>query len=127
MAIVVFFVERRQTDLVRQQSRGHGAALAQAVADLSVNPLVYRDILALQQNMQRAAEDPDVLYAIIFNQDAKALAANEQARRNFTPELLEMGAEMGWLTRGQVLIGEDSISRLAIATCRYSRSLLPFS
>ncbi len=71
MAIVVFFVERRQTDLVRQQSRAHGAALAQAVADLSVNPLVYRDILALQQNMQRAAEDPDVLYAIIFNKESK--------------------------------------------------------
>lgn len=103
MAIVVFFVERRQTDLVRQQSRAHGAALAQAVADLSVNPLVYRDILALQQNMQRAAEDPDVLYAIIFNKESKAMAANEQARRNFTPELLEMSAEMSRLTRGQVL------------------------
>ena len=77
MAIVVFFVERRQTDLFREQARGHGAALAQAVADLSVNPLVFYDLLALRQNMQRAAEDPDVLYAIIFNRDAKALAANE--------------------------------------------------
>jgi signal transduction histidine kinase len=106
MAIVVFFVERRQTDLFRGQARGHGAALAQAVADLSVNPLVFYDLLALRQNMQRAAEDPDVLYAIIFNRDAKALAANEEARRHFTPELLEMGAEMGRLTRGQVLMGE---------------------
>lgn len=106
MAIVVFFVERRQTDLVRQQARAHGAGLAQAVADLSVNPLVYRDILALQQNMQRAVEDPDVLYAIIFNKESKAMAANELARRKFTPELLEMGAEMSRLTRGQVLMGE---------------------
>ncbi len=31
------------------------------------------------------------------------MAANEQARRNFTPELLEMSAEMSRLTRGQVL------------------------
>lgn len=106
MAIVVFFVERRQTDLFRQQARGHGAALAQAVADLSVNPLVFHDILALNENMRRASEDPDVLYAIIFTRDAKALAANEAARQNFTPELLELGAEMGRLTRGQVLMGE---------------------
>ncbi len=106
MAVVVFFVERRQTDLFRTQMREHGAALAQAIADLSVTPLTFYDILALQQNMQRAAEDADVLYAIIFNRDAKALAANEEARRNFTPELLEMGPEMGRLTRGQVLMGE---------------------
>jgi signal transduction histidine kinase len=108
MAIVVFFVERRQTDLFREQARGNGAALAKAVADLSVNPLVFHDLLALRQNMQRAAEDPDILFAIIFNRDAKALAANDEARRHFTPELLEMGAEMGRLTRGQVLVGEDS-------------------
>jgi signal transduction histidine kinase len=108
MAIVVFFVERRQTDLFREQARGNGAALAKAVADLSVNPLVFYDLLALRQNMQRAAEDPDILYAIIFNRDAKALAANDEARRHFTPELLEMGAEMGRLMRGQVLMGEDS-------------------
>ncbi len=106
MAIVVFFVERRQTSLFREQARGHGEALAQAVADLSVTPLLFFDTLALQQNMQRAAEDPDVLYAIIFNRDAKALAANEEARQNFTPELLETGAEMGRLERGQVLLGE---------------------
>lgn len=106
MAIVVFFVERRQTSLFREQARGHGQALAQAVADLSVTPLLFYDTLALQQNMERAADDPDVLYAIIFNRDAKALAANEEARQRFTPELLEMGAEMGRMERGHVLMGE---------------------
>jgi signal transduction histidine kinase len=110
MAIVVFFVERRQTDLFRTQMRENGAALVQAVADLSVTPLMFYDVLALRQNMQRAAEDPDVLYAIIFNRDAKAFAANEEARRNFTPELLEIGPEMGRLTRGQVLMGEVQFS-----------------
>lgn len=105
MVIVVFFVERRQTEIIYQQSREHGAALARAVADLSVNYLVHYDILGLQQNMERAAEDEDVLYAIIFNRNAETLAANEQARSAFPPELLEMDAEMGRLEGGQILMG----------------------
>jgi signal transduction histidine kinase len=105
MMIVVFFVERRQTAVILDQAREHGAALAKAVADLSVTPLLYYDTVALQQNMEKAAEDPDILYAIIFSRNAKALASNQDARRSFPEELFEMGAEMGRLEEGRVLIG----------------------
>ncbi|MFQ5790077.1 MAG: ATP-binding protein [Acidobacteriota bacterium] len=105
MMIVVFFVERRQTEMILQREREHGAALARAVADLSVNPLVFYDILALEQNMERAAEAPGVLYAIIFNRKAKALASNGEARRLSPPELFQLGAEMSRLERGRVLMG----------------------
>ena len=105
MMIVVFFVERRQTAVILQQARQHGAALAKAVADLSVTPLLYYDTVALQQNMEKAAEDPDVLYAIIFSRNAKALASNQEARHRFPDELFEMGAELGSLEDGRVLMG----------------------
>ena len=104
MIIVVFFVERRQTAVILDQVREHGAALAKAVADLSVTPLLYYDTVALQQNM-KAAEDPDILYAIIFSRNAKALASNQDARRSFPAELFEMGAEMGRIEEGRVLMG----------------------
>jgi signal transduction histidine kinase len=67
---------------------------------------MYYDLVALQQNMEYAAEDEDVLFAIIFNRNARTLAANEEARELFPPELFEMGAEMGKLERGKVLKGE---------------------
>ncbi len=105
MIIVVFFVERRQTAVILEQAREHGAALAKAVADLSVTPLLYYDTVALQQNMEKTAEDSDILYAIIFSRSAKALASNQEARRNFPAELFEMGAEMGRLEEGRVLMG----------------------
>ena len=105
MIIVVFFVERRQTAVILDQAREHGAALAKAVADLSVTKMFYYDTVALQQNMEKAAEDPDILYAIIFSRNGKALASNQDARRNFPAELFEMGAEMGRLEEGRVIMG----------------------
>jgi signal transduction histidine kinase len=56
--------------------------------------------------MEYAAEDADVLFAIIFNKNGRALAANEEAETIFPPELFEMGSEMGRLERGRVLAEE---------------------
>jgi signal transduction histidine kinase len=106
MSIVIFFVEKEQSAVLEKRAAEHGIALARAVAQLSENRLMYYDLVALQQNMENAAEDDDVLFAIIFNRNARTLAANEEARELFPPELFEMGAEMGKLERGKVLKGE---------------------
>lgn len=106
MSVVIFFVEKEQTAVLKKRAAEHGVAVARAVAQLSENRLMYYDILALQQNMEYAAEDEDVLFAIIFNRNARMLAANEEARELFPPELFEMGAEMGKLERGKVLKSE---------------------
>lgn len=106
MSIVIFFVEKEQTAVLKARAEEHGVAIARALADLSENRLIYYDLVALQQNMEFAAEDADVLFAIIFNRNARTLAANEEAREMFPDELFEMGAEMGRLERGGVLKGE---------------------
>ncbi|HLE68175.1 MAG TPA: ATP-binding protein [Vicinamibacteria bacterium] len=106
MSVVIFFVEKEQTAVLEKRAAEHGVAVARAVAQLSENRLMYYDLVALQQNMEYAAEDEDVLFAIIFNRNARTLAANEEARELFPPELFEMGAEMGRLERGKVLKGE---------------------
>jgi signal transduction histidine kinase len=106
MSVVIFFVEKEQTAVLKKRAAEHGIAVARAVAQLSENRLMYYDLVALQQNMEYAAEDEDVLFAIIFNRNARTLAANEEAREFFPPELFEMGAEMGKLERGKVLKGE---------------------
>ncbi len=106
MSVVIFFVEKEQASVLEKRAAEHGVALARAVATLSENRLMYYDLVALQQNMEYAAEDEDVLFAIIFNRNARTLAANEEARELFPTELFEMGAEMGKLERGKVLKGE---------------------
>jgi signal transduction histidine kinase len=106
MSVVIFFVEKEQAAVLEKRAAEHGVAVARAVAQLSENRLMYYDLVALQQNMEYAAEDEDVLFAIIFNRNARTLAANEEARELFPQELFEMGAEMGKLERGKVLKGE---------------------
>jgi signal transduction histidine kinase len=106
MSVVIFFVEKEQTAVLERRAAEHGVVVANMVAQLSENRLMYYDLVALQQNMEYAAEDEDVLFAIIFNRNARTLAANEEARELFPPELFEMGAEMGKLERGKVLKGE---------------------
>ncbi|MGH9324055.1 MAG: ATP-binding protein [Vicinamibacteria bacterium] len=106
MSIVIFFVEKEQSTVLKARSTEHGVAIARAVAQLSENRLMYYDEVALQQNMESAAEDEDVVFAIIFDRNARTLAANEEARALFPPELFEMGAEMGRLERGKVIRGE---------------------
>ena len=106
MVIVVLFVEWSQTQLTREQMREHGAALARAIADLSVNSLMRYDTLALKQDMEKAATDSDILYAIVFNRKGQALAANQEARRGFPPELLSIGDYLAELQRGRVFMRE---------------------
>ncbi len=103
MIVVIFFVELERTAALKERAEEHASAIAQMMADLSENRLMYYDLVALQQNVERATEDEDVVFAIIFNRDARALAANEAAREIFPAELFEIGAEMGRLERGGVL------------------------
>jgi len=103
MSIVIFFVEMERTAASKLRAEGHASAIAQMMADLSENRLMYYDLVALQQNVERAAEDEDIVFAIIFNRNARTLAANHEARARFPEELFEIGAEMGLLERGRVI------------------------
>ena len=111
MSIVIFFVEKNQTEVLRRQEEAHGKAFAKAVADLSENYLMFYDLVALKQNMERAAQEESVEYAIIFNHNARTLAANEASRELLPAELFEMHAEMGRLERGRVLTEELTRTR----------------
>ena len=107
MSVVIFFVEMERTAALKERAEDHASAIAQMMADLSENRLMYYDLVALQQNVERVTEDEDVLFAIIFNRDAQSLAANQAARELFPEELFVLDNEMGHLERGHVLKGES--------------------
>jgi len=103
MSIVIFFVELERTAALKDRAEEHASSIAQMMADLSENRIMYYDLVALQQNVERAAEDEDVVFAIIFNREARTLAANAEAKEIFPEELFEMSAEMGRLERDEVV------------------------
>ena len=59
MSVVIFFVEKEQTAVLERRAAEHGVVVANMVAQLSENRLMYYDLVALQQNMEYAAEDED--------------------------------------------------------------------
>lgn len=103
MSIVIFFVELERTAALKDRAEEHASSIAQMMADLSENRIMYYDLVALQQNVERATEDEDVVFAIIFNREARTLAANAKAKEIFPEELFEMSAEMGRLERDEVV------------------------
>ncbi|TDI36585.1 MAG: sensor histidine kinase [Acidobacteria bacterium] len=103
MSIVIFFVEMERTAALKKRAEEHASSIAQMMADLSENSIMYYDLVALQQNVERAAEDEDIVFAIIFNREARILAANADAKEIFPEELFEMTAEMGRLERDEVI------------------------
>ena len=105
MSVVIFFVEMERTAALKERAEEHASAIAQMMADLSENRLMFYDLVALQQNVERVTEDEDVLFAIIFNRDGRTLAANKAASELFPEELFELG-RMGRLERGRVVKGE---------------------
>ena len=107
MSVVIFFVEMERTAALKERAEDHASAIAQMMADLSENRLMYYDLVALQQNVERVTEDEDVLFAIIFNREAQSLAANQAARELFPEELFVLDNEMGHLERGHVLKAES--------------------
>jgi signal transduction histidine kinase len=108
MIVVIFFVELERTAALKKRAEEHASAIAQMMADLSENRLMYYDLVALQQNVERATEGDDIVFAIIFNRDARTLAANDAARELFPAELFELDAGMGQLERGRILKEERS-------------------
>ena len=110
MSVVIFFVELERTTALKQRAEDQASVIAQMMADLSENRLIYYDDVALQQNVERLAEDENVVFAIIFNRNARTLAVNEEARELFPDELFELGAEMGQLDRNRVIKGELSFT-----------------
>jgi two-component system sensor histidine kinase AtoS len=71
MAIVIFLVEKRQSEIIQEESRKRGLAIAQNLASVSTNALLTYNYVVLQQNGEKVALDEDIEYVIIHDKETR--------------------------------------------------------
>ena len=74
MAGVFLLVERHQRAAIVEEMQRRGNVMAGSLAAVSQGPLLLYNFTALEQNVARVAGEPDVVYAIVLDAEAKVAA-----------------------------------------------------
>ncbi len=69
MTLVVLIVEKRQSEIIQEEARKRGMAIAKNLAAVSTNALVTYNYVVLQQNGGKVAQEEDVAYVIIHDKE----------------------------------------------------------
>ena len=69
MVPIVFLVEKRQTEIIMEEARKRGMAIAKNLAAVSTNALLTYNYVVLQQNGGRVAQEEDIVYVIIHDKE----------------------------------------------------------
>lgn len=97
MALVFLLVEKRQSEIIQEEARKQGVAIAQNLASISTNALLTYNYVVLEQNAERVALEEDILYIIIHDKENKVAAYSQQGDK-----------------QGMVLT--DEVSQIAVRT-----------
>ena len=69
MAFTVLLVEKRQTEIIQEEARKRGLAIAQNLAAVSTSALLTYNYVVLQQNGGKVAQETDIAYVIIHDKE----------------------------------------------------------
>ncbi|RPJ10864.1 MAG: HAMP domain-containing protein, partial [Deltaproteobacteria bacterium] len=69
MALTILLVENRQTEIIQEEARKRGMAIAQNLASVSTNALLTYNYVVLQQNGGKVAQEADISYVIIHDKE----------------------------------------------------------
>ncbi len=81
MAGGFFVVERQQRAAIVEELERRGRVMAGSLAAASQNPLLLYNFTALEQNVERVAREPDVMYAIVLDAEGKVAAHSQHPER----------------------------------------------
>ncbi len=81
MATVMGVVEHRQRDAIIAEFTRRGEVLARNLAATSYGPLLLYNFTALEQNVARATDETDVVYAMVLDGDGKVAAHSRRPER----------------------------------------------
>ena len=97
MVLTILLVEKRQSEIIVEEARKWGMAIARNLAAVSTNGLLTYNYVVLQQNGEKVAQEEDIVYVIIHDKENRvALYSGHDEKQ------------------GMVL--EDGISRKALET-----------
>jgi PAS domain S-box-containing protein len=81
MALVVLLVEKRQSEIIQEEAKKRGMAIAQNLASVSTSALLTYNYVVLEQNAERVALEKDILYIIIHDKENKVAAYSQHGEK----------------------------------------------
>src|SRR4030043_476841 len=84
MVLVAFFVEKRQSEIIRQEAKKRGMAIAKNLAAVSTNAILTYNYIVLEQNAEKAALEEDIVYVIIHDKEKKVAAYSQHDEKQGT-------------------------------------------
>src|SRR4030043_2206283 len=77
MVLVIFFVEKRQSEIIREEAKKRGMAIAKNLAAVSTNAILTYNYVVLEQNAENVVLEEDIFYVIIHDKEKKVAAYSQ--------------------------------------------------
>src|SRR4030066_1042346 len=84
MALVFLLVEKRQSEIIQEEAKKRGMAIAQNLASISTNALLTYNYVVLEQNAERVSLEEDIAYVIIHDKEDNVAAYSEHDEKQGT-------------------------------------------
>ena len=75
--LVILLVEKRQSEIIQEEVKKRGMAIARNLAAVSTNALLTYNYVVLEQNAERAALEDDMIYVIIHDKESRVAAYSQ--------------------------------------------------
>jgi two-component system sensor histidine kinase AtoS len=84
MVLITFFVEKRQSEIIREEAKKRGMAIAKNLAAVSTNAMLTYNYIVLEQNAERVALEEDIVYVIVHDKEKKVAAYSQRDEKQGT-------------------------------------------
>jgi PAS domain S-box-containing protein len=84
MVLITFFVEKRQSEIIREEAIKRGMAIAKNLAAVSTNAILTYNYVVLEQNAEKVALEEDIIYVIIHDKEKKVAAYSQHDEKQGT-------------------------------------------
>jgi PAS domain S-box-containing protein len=84
MVLITFFVEKRQSEIIREEAKKRGMAIAKNLAAVSTNAMLTYNYIVLEQNAEKVALEEDIVYVIIHDKEKKVAAYSQHDEKQGT-------------------------------------------
>ncbi|MFB3885877.1 MAG: ATP-binding protein [Thermodesulfobacteriota bacterium] len=84
MVLIIFLVEKRQSEIIQEEAQKRGMAIARNLAAVSTNALLTYNYIVLEQNAEKVALEEDILYAIIHDKESRVAAYSQHDEKQGT-------------------------------------------
>jgi sensor histidine kinase regulating citrate/malate metabolism len=78
-AVMMVVVEHRERKAIEAQVRKRGLTIARNLAAVSTNALVTYNYVLLEQQVERLAQEEDVVYVIILDREGRVAAHSQHS------------------------------------------------